>query len=120
MVKSASVQGHDMKKRVRLSESERLEIVKKKNEGVAVTDLATEFDVSEPTIYTILKTAKDRPTQLSGIAVVEQEIRESQDRIAVLEKTVGEIERLKEEVKIKKAFLDSLRALQTTKGNDKS
>lgn len=107
-------------KKARLTESQRHEIVKKKANGTSVTSLAKEYGVSEPTIYLIISKAKDETPQPSAIAVVEQEIRKSQDRIAELEKTAGEIERLKEEIRIKQAFLDSLRTLQSKKGNDKT
>lgn len=96
--------------RTKLTPKQQNEIKARSDEPVA--DLAKEFKVSAPTIYKLRNKAGKHP--VSAIAALEAEIGKDEVRIAELLKGISEADLLKDQVKIKKAALETLRRLEAS------
>lgn len=74
-----------------------------------MAEIASEYSVSKVLIYQMKGLIKAIPP--TAISVLEQEITVTESKIAELEKTLTQIEALKQEVKVKKGVLESLKSL---------
>ncbi len=101
-------------KKKRLTQQQRNQITAKLSSGATVSELASEFKVSQPTIYSIKKKGGSGRA-VSAVFVLDSEIVAAESRIAELLKATAEIEDLREVIKIKKAALESLRKLESHK-----
>jgi transposase-like protein len=100
-------------KKKRLTQQQRNQITAKLSSGATVSELASEFKVSQPTIYSIKKGGSGRA--VSAVFALDSEIFAAESRITELQKAIAEIDSLREVIKIKKAALESLRKLESHK-----
>ena len=99
--------------KAKLTDKDKAEILKRLAAGEKAADLAKEYSVSVPTIYNVRK--KPPEPAVTAVAVLEQEIARDERRVSELKKIVVEIEELREQIKVKKAALESLKKLELVK-----
>jgi uncharacterized coiled-coil protein SlyX len=96
----------------RITDQQRRRIIEMIDQGVAVETIALQTKVSEPSIYKIKRTLpKADATQIDAITVLEKQVAAAEARITELERTIVEIEMLRDEVKTKNAVIQSLKDL---------
>ena len=98
---------------MKLTDAQRAEIRVKLDKGAAVSALAAEFKVTKPTIYSILNSSpRSAP---SAVSILEREIAAAECQIAELEKAADHIALLRDQVKVRRAALESLKKLEGAK-----
>jgi hypothetical protein len=90
----------------RLTPAQRKEIKAKLAAGVKISQINKQTGISIPTIYNIKKEGESTSTVAD---LLQQTIAKAEQEVAEIEKKIRDVERLREELKVKKAFLDSLR-----------
>jgi transposase-like protein len=102
----------EKEKKKRLTDAQKAEITAALGRGVSVKDLAEKYHVTQPTIYAI----KKAPRQADPLtAVVKAEIETAEARVAELEKSMREIDWLREKIKLKKDFVAALEKIEERK-----
>ena len=96
----------------KLTDLKRSEIASKLAAGASVAQLSEQYKVSVPTIYNIRKNVK---TGTTASDLVRQAIAKTDQEIAAIEKQIAEVESLRERLKAKKAYLDTLKKLEPGK-----
>ena len=98
----------------RIAPAKRNEIKAKLAAGVSVAQLNKQTGISIPTIY-LIKKESESGTTVSDL--LQQTIAKAELEVAALEKQIKDVDRLREELKTKKAFLESLKKLETGKSS---
>jgi uncharacterized protein YerC len=97
----------------RITAEKRDRIIELLDKRTPIKSIAAETAVSIPSIYKINRTRPEPDeANIDAIAVLEKQVSAAEARISDLEKTILEIESLRNEVEVKKSVIKSLRALQ--------
>jgi hypothetical protein len=99
----------------KLTDQDRRDIKSKLASGVSVSEVAKQYKdkVSIPTLYNMKKSLKPA----SATDLVRQAISQAEHEIGQIEKQIKDAERLREELKAKKAFLESLKKIEAGKSS---
>jgi hypothetical protein len=98
----------------RLTPAQRKEIKAKLAAGVKISQINKQTGISIPTIY-LIKKEGESGTTVSDL--LQQTIAKAELEVAALEKQIKDVERLREELKTKKAFLESLKKVEAGKSS---
>jgi len=102
----------------RLTPEDRDAIRAKYDADVPVKEIAKQYSVTAVTIYSVL--SKPRAVESTAASMLEREIAQAESRIVELQKTLAEVDRLKQEIKVKKSVLEALKALPSKQEDHES